>query len=766
VLPLLLALAAAPLPGAQRCERLEFLAEAADCSPESCELAGGVVLRCADLRLWSDSLTVRFAEGGEFAGAEARGNVLLVDATTVMTCERLTIGPDRIKGRVDAATIQIKEHPEVGLEGVPQGKNKAILHGDLERPSEEELRVYDADFTLCDCGDDPPSWRLQASRIDAELEERATLWWPTVYLNPFGLGLVPVTPPLPPLSVPLKERATGFLAPEVVFLGDDDRAWMPTIDLPFFVPLGDSLDVTLSPGMRFDWEAPRAGGRVRWRPAEGTGGEARVGWTFDKDHEAAEVSFAEDIERLSDGGLTERERELADADRPFREALTHRVTVDLEQAVRLDALTWLVDVEWLSDDLIPTDFGVSLEEQVSRYVPSRTELLWRQPSLAARVTADYLLETQPIPRTNYSNFASTEEPRPHRGPAVDLVLAPVTIAGGLQVDGDAGFARSGAWSDERDPELLSGWAGLALGWRDAIGPVRLGARAAGDFLWADPDDGVARSALFPELDAEASLLFARRFTELSHWIEPRLRYAALPARPRRFGDGNLRPYGEIEERDDIRRFHQLGAGVRQVLWQAGGGARVAELEVEQPFGLDDGTLRATQARLALDAGPARFTSWAGYDWQRAAERLDDAGASLSLRFGPLALYGSWVRWGPDADRLSRSIYELAGAETASSGFDWVHTASGGVSLAWDRVRASYGVIGLLPSPEADPEEEVDGELVRPYVRQHSATLGYASPCDCWSVLARASLNREADGTWQPRGSVSLTVAGFEVGSDR
>ena len=175
--------------------------------------------------------------------------------------------------------MHVKQTGAVDKNGVPTGRDSARFTGTVHRLSQDQLHIDDATFTLCDCGEDVPSWLITAESADAEMKERVTIHWPTFWANPFGLGfLVPLLPPIPFISLPLEGRAAGQLAPVIQFY----QFPYPLVDLPVFVPLGRSFDLTIIPGLRTDWTdkhaltppsrwgAPRLGGRLRYAPVEGT----------------------------------------------------------------------------------------------------------------------------------------------------------------------------------------------------------------------------------------------------------------------------------------------------------------------------------------------------------------------------------------------------------------------------------------------------------------------------------------------------------------
>ncbi|HET6344149.1 MAG TPA: hypothetical protein VFH51_04410, partial [Myxococcota bacterium] len=281
-------------PQTTRCAHVELSADEAQCSTTMCRLEGHSQLRCDDLTLWADRIDVLINADQTFAGAVAEGSVLLVEGLKVVRCRAMLLEQDRVQGRIDGTTLEVRRSAQgagpADPNGVPGGRNQAVLHGNVQRLDRDHIRITDGDFTLCDCGEGHlPSWRFDAAEIDAVLGERATIWWPQLRVSLGDAAMLPVTPPLLPLSLPLARRAPGLLPPQVSFLGGA----LPTVDLPFFWPLGDGWDLTLSPGTRMDWRgargaqqagAPRLGVRLRYAPAAGTAGEMRFQLTHDGAH--------------------------------------------------------------------------------------------------------------------------------------------------------------------------------------------------------------------------------------------------------------------------------------------------------------------------------------------------------------------------------------------------------------------------------------------------------------------------------------------------
>ncbi len=777
---------ASPDKGVQ-CESVEVSGNTMTCDRDGCVVSGQASLVCGGLDLWADDLELLLGPDQSFAGARARGNVLLVERDTVMTCSQLTLSEDRISGRIDSATFHIKEdRRKVDDRGIPSGRDTTVFRGDIERNAEGRLHIENADFTMCDCGDEPPSWLLTASSIDATVDKRATLWWPQLWLNPLGLGQIPVTPPLAPLSVALEERAGGLLAPEIKLLGG---LW-PMIDVPVFVPLGRSWDITVTPGVRFDWGrhkltpistwgAPRLGGRVRYAPIEGTAGEARVSWTWDRKAQAARI-----FEEAMRGNFADPEDLLDDANQKRvngRAALEHRVAIELEHKSELgQQLTWLVAAQWVSDDLMPGDFSVALEDRVANFTASRTELLWRRPGLGGLVAADHLLVLNNSEQVNgtfvadYSNISGREAPTSQRGPFVELRLLPTEIAPGFQVEANASFVRYGPWTSARSPDRVIGAATAGAAWRDRMGPLSLEAGLTLDTMWFDPTTDTAATHAMTIVDTGASTRLGRALGDLYHLVEPSLRYRGLP-----WLSSQVPTTPALDPRLGRHGIHQGVVGISQSLWRKHSThlQRLASLVISQPLALDTGELLQTQIDVDSTVASTNLSAWTDIDFARNAA-VQEIGSRISRSFGPVSLSGEYARWNGRADRFRRSLYDLAAEGPPLGWTSWVHMLNAGTSIRiGDTGHLSYSTSVLLSTPrDCKLDREAIGggwsgqclqqnELDRePGITVHRIGASYRSPFNCWEVAATLQIPPD-DPLGNIRGSISLAVGGYALGSN-
>jgi len=250
------------------CEQVTLESKTATCDADKCILEGEALIACEAMRLWADRIGAQSIKRSPFRRRHCHGQ-RAVGRRQQTRHLRTRDGAGRShsgayrRGRNQDQTRRrgAARHEDPGC------RDQAVFSGrTIHRLAEDYLSIDDAAFTLCDCGDNSrPSWEMRAGRIDAKLGDRVTVYWPSIRVNPFGLGvLVPITPPLAPISLPLKSRAPGFLPPRIQLLRG--LSW-PAIDLPFFVPLGRSWDLTVIPGLRMDWTPDRSLTSVSgWEP--------------------------------------------------------------------------------------------------------------------------------------------------------------------------------------------------------------------------------------------------------------------------------------------------------------------------------------------------------------------------------------------------------------------------------------------------------------------------------------------------------------------
>ncbi len=782
-------------PTAEDCKVIHFSGDTMDCLDGTCAIAGNAELRCATTRLNADVVEVDYDENQQFKGARASGNVLYVRGRHVMRCSALTVGQDHIQGRVDAAVFNVKlVPPDLSKPGLPSGRNMATFSGDIERSTEQDYKVYGGDFTLCDCGLEPPSWRFTAKEIDAHLGKRATLWWPVFRLRPFSLFELPI--PMAPISMPLSRRAFGVLPPNPRFLGG-----RPLIDLPVFIPLGDSVDLTVIPGTRMDWApplkfdpstwgAPRLGARVRYAATDTWFGEFAVDYTHDGGH-----------------WRSKNAAKMPGASQPDIDAtaqLTERVSLNgFQRATVAPNLDWSANVSWISDDSVLRDFAANIRDAASNYLPSRTELLYRPDGFSASAIADYFVLTNNFVRTDdgddttppvydFSNTKGQERNTMHRMPLLRLAMEPLPLAGGVMVDADASFVRYGRLSASNPaatavvPGLNVGNLAAGVSYANRLGYFNIHARAGTDALFT-ASNGDQGAGTAPEnhsinsllLSAKVDTRLSRSFTSFTHTITPRVEYRGIPTQSGSLP--NVTSTTLYDARLQRRTFHQAMVAVDQAFWIKGplSALPIVNLSLRQPFDLEKGQLLQTQAEVQWRApryltGTGRVSLAIGQD-----EPLREVSATTQLWFRYLTLGLGYARWQVNADRFVRSLYELAAPrdDGVSASLRPIHTLSGTASTTFRRVSLSYSTDYLMPLrrdqlpiqqlPVSSPFTRIEDlpQNRRSFV-EHRGTIAYRSPCNCWGVSAMFAFPNNEFWWDNKRINILFDIGGYSLGNNR
>ena len=133
-------------------------------------------------------------------------------------------------------------------------------------------------FVPCDCDFNDPVWGIHAARARADFDaERVSLLSPTVRIKG-----VPVLW-LPWISLPLTQRQTGLLVPKPGWSALNGFA----LEQPVFVTLGQSADLTFTPGYFFGGagitgvQGPRLLTEFRYTPSWTTSGRVLFGFLYD-----------------------------------------------------------------------------------------------------------------------------------------------------------------------------------------------------------------------------------------------------------------------------------------------------------------------------------------------------------------------------------------------------------------------------------------------------------------------------------------------------
>lgn len=764
----LAALAAAPPLAGQGDLRVEAGLLTWDVTTDRFELAEGVHITRGELSLRARSARYDPATGEVWA----EGGVLLTEPARAVSAEALHLvlgGPYEAEGVV----AWLKEAPAElagatsAAEAGARGRNRVALRGARLRGQGSRLFVEDARLTLCDCpSGGAPSWEITARRADVVPGERAVLTWPVLRVTPRLLLVdrpVPVLV-LPWLYVPLGDRQTGLLVPEVGSSGASGF----TLAQPVFVTLGRSADVTLVPLYAFGparekvaegaaaVRGPGLRAEGRWAPAEGAAGRLEVSWLQDLDREVDVATGA------SGHGA--------------------RVALVGEHSQRLSARTRAeARIGLFGDPLYTRDFDADLLAKGALYRRSGALLSGRGRDLALEVSAAWLEPLGPDGRHAGRDFGvfGSGVGALHRWPSAAVALAPRRLLGPLALSGRAGLSRFAEVGRDADAPLsrsatradarLELSAPLLLGRALALEPFAHGAALA----WALEADGTDRA---DERLAATGLVGLRLGTEVSrtfgshrHAIAPRLEWR-LGAAPR--GDLPDRTYDLWEPlRGGLSgarpgAFHQLRAAVGTRL--SAGGRDLVRLEVGQDLDLRRGQAGETFASAAALHGPfaaetsARFLAFGERPEPAPAPRrpsgldeLTELRASLAL-VHPRghALRAGLLSLGPGGSGLLAAgvdpLFDLrpaAGREAAQATLS-ARVALGGTTLGYD------ALVPGRPSFSICNASRPVGAL---QVQQHVGSFEWDSPCRCFR--ARAVVRLDDCGTVSYAATLDLSRLG-------
>ncbi|HET8538939.1 MAG TPA: LPS-assembly protein LptD [Anaeromyxobacter sp.] len=733
----------------------------------------GAVLRRGDVVVRSRSATYDPATGE----IRASGGVLVSDRTRFVAADgvRLVLnGPFEAEGVVafvkDVPTDLSRAASAEEARGA--GRNRltfsgARLHGDRRG----RFQLEGARLTLCDCpGDCAPSWEVTSRRADVIPGVRATLSWPVLRVTPRFLFVdhpVPVLV-LPWLYVPLGERQTGLLLPEV----DSPGSTGFTIGQPLFVTLGRSADATLTPWYawgrkrsQFESGAPSVRGpgarlELRWAPAEGAEGQALLSWVDDLDAEPN----GESGHRLAVTG---------------RHAQRISERTSAQAAVRLFG-----DPLWLRDataDVLGRDWP---------YARSDALLSHRRDALVLEAGATYLEPLRPngyVPGDpadgGFGAFGAGLDVA-SRWPYAAATLVPLGL-GPLRLSGRAGYARfappssaldaSGRPAADRGDVRAEVSAPLVFGEVISVVPYARGAATG----FAYEADRAATGAAWGVGGVTVATEVSRRFGAVRNAIAPRLEWRAGTGTA---GDAIAGPAYDALDRPAAGLLSAAPPGTWQQLRAAvetrfaGRERDFARLELGQDYDVRLGRLaetfvtgEATWRRLGASAS-ARFFAFEDRPEAAAPPRIPSdfldrftelrAEASISDRRGD-RLRAGYLSVGPGGPgTLLAGIEPLFDVRptptdpTAAASIG-ARVVAGPATLGYDvAFPAAAGRAAYVPSCSGGGGER---RVSAWQTHQHALSATWDSPCRCFRVFA--ALRVDDCGTVGYSASIDLSRLG-------
>ncbi len=442
-------------------------------------LEGRVLLRGGESTVRAPVATYQPSEGL----VESPEGALLLEPTRAVRAGWLRLRLGRgFEARGVEAWLKERRLDLSGVEGAAQarsaGRNRLTLSAErVTGEGEERLLAEGVRLTPCDCGEGAPSWEIRAARADVVPGERATLTWAVLWVTPRFLFIqkpVPVLP-LPWVYLPLGERQTGLLLPEVSYAAR--TGW--TVSEPLFLVLGRSLDATVTADYAFgsgaarEVRGPGTSLELRWAPDEGSKGELRAFYLRD---------LGRDRIDLGPGTAVSPEH----GDR-FALRLVHGQRFSERAALAVEA-NLVGDPEYVQDfvrDLLLGGAELSRSSAAASLVAGNValsaDLAYQEPLANLGQRAFPADPATGLPRVRYGLFGS-DVPWLHRASA-SASLLPVPLAGPLRLSGTLQVARFAPVHGSTGDEGADGRGPGDRGWNPAGDPL------SGAGLQPDPGEG-------------------------------------------------------------------------------------------------------------------------------------------------------------------------------------------------------------------------------------------------------------------------------------
>jgi LPS-assembly protein len=772
---------------------LRYSARTAQLSAE-----GHVLVRTRQLTLHADHLEYDQVTGE----AVAFGNASMIAGTTAALAERVHINVRTLESSVENAYFLQKRDidPALLAATTPEqlkkaGKNQLALRGQrIRRRSANALDVEGLTFTPCDCDPLNPSWRVQATSAHVVTGQHAFLLWPVIYVGPVPVLAFPV------LDLPLTDRRTGLLIPRP---GVDPRRGF-SLELPIFITLGRSYDLTLTPGYFFgatqkgsslpanvrSVKGPRLVTDFRYAPVANVSGDLRLGLLYDlfprRDPVLADCLFTPTLPGCAPM-------------RPGPRGLRGDLVLEHQAALGKGFFTRL-DATLVSDGYYLGDLSTDIFTQGTPYLRSTAVVYHRTDNTYVGLDVAYRQDL----RYGYSFVGPPDQATTgqtllgpntlQRLPALTFAIPDTPVWGHLLGGIDAGIVRiapvTELTGDEGTDGVFScppGMGALAClnlagqgdrhfepGEREArmrlnvhprlTYPISLGSLLhvtpmvayredvyVGEITGTWAHRGYALASL--ALDSELARTFGSGPSALRHSIQPTVQLMYIPA----VWGTTVGTYDEVD-----RAVLPTGPGtglsqalveVRQRLTQ--GSREWLRLDIGQGFNLwGGGRLADTYARLATTAGPFRASALARFDPVRLIFSQLSAQARVSYKGGEVyAQYDNLAQEG--SDRMRRPMDELVGPLATQVGTEAQQIVAGFRYLLRFGLGLSYEAVVV---PQASPA------LMRLAQQRIGVTLSPA--CGCWSLEVGIRLiptpptQLEPSGRFQFNFGANLTIANF------
>jgi LPS-assembly protein len=587
----------------------------------------------------------------------------------------------------------------------------------LERDSKGRILAEDLKLTPCDCGA-TPDWEVSATRANIEPGERALLTMPVIRVR--GMPVMV----LPALYIPLSSRRSGLLFPRPSYSRQSGFG----VEAPLFITLGESYDVTLTPGFRFGQaerepplgqpaaragpRGPRLSGELRYTPSTGTSGRLFLGGLND---------LHRDIEAGPDGVPSFRDRP-----RGLRGELSWRHATESSSGLRAVA-----DVSLVSDGFYLSDAAVDVLRDAPPYLRSQGHLAYRGADLVGLVSSKWYQDLAASASPSRALLGAEAPATTQRLPALMVLVPRARRVGPLRAGIDvvavryqpvAPFGRLGGKG--ADPPLtrlnVHPTVELPIGNEGPVlGGLLAGARGDVD---SGPPHGSGRARANAYAGAYASTELSRVFGDgegaVRHAVSPRFE---LRLAPRALGE----PMGPLL--DELARPAPEEGMVQGVVSlsnrfakkSSGAAVEWARLDLSQGVDLLGRTLLDASARVSVSHGPFALGAEGRYDVGRgraayaaATAAIDDGrGDGLSASYERLLASGTGrMRAGVDA------LLGPVAPEEPGGLSDQLYVSANAAPLRGLSLRYAATV-----HPRAQK------------LLQHAAGVGFETSCECWRV---------------------------------
>ncbi len=725
---------------------------------------GNRVHLSGNVHVFGGAMDIRSDEADLFVKEERSvfvGNVRAVDGKRVLLSDRLELEKKTSHAIIGRALILMKKEPLSGTSNQctnaaaceSSGLNDLYLGGEHMERQDGHYLIDKARFTTCDCRGGKPTWEIRASSADVLPNERVWMTWPIFYAKGLPVFILPAA------YLPLSERRTGLLFPQVNFSGRDGVVLSESL----FVTLGRSADTTLS----YDWFQDR-GSRERLefrvRPSATSDLVLRLG--FLQDHKAF-------VQTILNGTTSNEKNKL-------------RLSGDLNTFADFSPETALrASLHLYSDSNMVSDFRSDIAGRAVEEAPSQIAFWQRGAQTLFAIDAVYHQDL----RFGFERLFSDQTPNEmkpsdtiHRLGAVSWALAPVTLTNfplrfSLELEA-ANFSSLGdAWHDwgmdgmpasqlapppGTDSSHYSNYDGEGTG-HLSTGELRRAVR-----LMVEPTiDIPVRVGRFLEIEGT---LFHRQFVYLPHGTgapDPFTRglsYASLRATSeitRSFGDQSqfghlIAPVIQVagawpglsssvspqffDWQDRLTQHAvQLIGGFTTSLYRNGwlGWSKLINVSLLQGYDLERGRLAQMTGSLKFDQAPVSFELVLGGDWEK--HSLAEVDAILGLQLpGGHAVRVFYLYLPSFRDTKSGTLLPLAERTQQEDGLPL------GLAALPDRAIGDSlhmidlsGKLQILDSLSINAGANLD--LIIKKVNWYGGGIAYNSSCRCFGLAVTARM---------------------------